>query len=198
MNRFVSPPRPDLAVSPDMLPIFEKQGYALQVKKNGTYALIFVEGDGRVWSLNRHGEPHKAWEMGKENEAFFSAFAARAPVFCAEILHSKVPGIRDTIYVHDLISLDNKSLIGTTYQERYHHLLDLMWEPKAAETFCYYLVRSKIWLARNIYKDFLSTFKGLSSPEDEGVVVKKTSARWYPGKNSWCVKARRPNKNLSF
>lgn len=190
-------PRPETAIPPTLLPVFERRGYLAQVKKNGAYSVVSVASDGAVSTQNRYGEAHKAWHMSDDTRQYFAAFARREPTFCAELLHSKVPGLRDTHYLHDLIAVDGKSLAGSTYAERYATLHAIVGNGTGG-TNGYTIVGPRIWLARNVHRDFAGLYKSLDKPEDEGLVLKNPNVRWVPGRSDWCVKSRKQHKNFSF
>lgn len=198
MMNFVLPPRADRAIPTHVLPWYERNGYVAQIKKNGTYNVTFVRSDGDVKVLKRDGSPHLAWKMDDRCREFFTQFRDHQPVLCSELLHSKVPGIRDVHYIHDLLFVDGERLIGTTYAERYRRLLDLVLPANAVETPGYWIIGERVWLARNFEKGFVSLFQSLTDPEDEGLVLKKPQGKWYPNNNTWSVKVRRRGKNNSF
>lgn len=194
--QYLWPPRPEKAVPNGMLEFYERQGWVGQIKKNGTCSLVFINGDETI-HRNRHNESHKAWSPIDNG---LSKFTKGWTVFVAELLHSKVPGIKDTLYVFDILVYDNQHLVGTTLIERHELLHSIMsFESEASE---HYVVNEKLLLAKNFY-NLSETWDALSNPEDEGIVAKNPNAMLEnclkDGLNSkWQVKCRKQHKNYAF
>ena len=89
-------PRADNAIHPQMLSSYEKQGWWAQVKMNGTYSVLTVDDGKVVDTMNRHREPHKTWRLTEASARVWSRSPKGRHVYCAELLHSKVVGLRDT------------------------------------------------------------------------------------------------------
>jgi hypothetical protein len=196
------PPRPEIAVSPAQLASFEELGWQAQAKKNGTYAIIYMSPEGELRSTTRRHEPHKLWDWSEASSEAFERLTDRPPgwyVFCGELLHSKGTGVRDTIYLHDVIVGASKVLTGTPYEDRYASLrglfamnMDLTFEKT------YWRATENTWIARNMHNSFEYNFDRLP-PEDEGLVLKDPRGAWnISGRTSGMVKCRRPHKNYIF
>lgn len=202
---YLYPPRPDQAVSPMMLPQLERQGFIIQIKKNGTCNVIAVKpSTGEIKAMNRHAEPHKAWspDPAKMN-AFLDLPGEGWYVFVAELLHSKVAGLRHINYVHDILVADGEYLVGQTQAARQAILHELFATPRREKTYSHYIVDDYTWVVREYRSGFKKLYDGLTNPEDEGVVLKKPSARLAlcareKSNNLGMLKARKAHKNYSF
>lgn len=195
------PPRADNAIPPERLSFYEKQGdWWLQLKKNGTNSLIYVSPDKKVTTANRHLQNHKQWELSPATEAIFKTLPGNGwYVINAELLHSKVPGIRDIHYIHDVLVDDGEYLLGTTYAQRYARLQMLFLKEGAVKKDGYYAVDDHTWLARNFTEGFRNIFDSLTKPEDEGIVLKNRLGKLaVRNNNGWTVKSRKPHKNFAF
>jgi hypothetical protein len=186
---FLHPPRPTKAIAPSLIPWFESQGYIAQLKKNGTCTVISVDDAGNVTWSTRHNEAHKAWTPTAELTNYFSAF--RNSVFVGELLHSKGPSVKDTIYLFDVLIYLGRDLVGTTLTNR----LDILKSVIPLST--------KILLAETHTKNLKGLYDSLSDPLDEGIVLKKPSAVLRncnkAGLNEgWQVKCRKATKNYGF
>lgn len=194
-------PRADKAVPASVLGMYERMGWWAQLKMNGTYSVLRVVDGVVVDTRNRHDEPHRAWKLTEDSAMIWREVPEGDWVFCAELLHSKVPGIRDTHYIHDVVRREGKDLLGTTYESRYEMLLEVFGHLIGEMSSHYYTLDANTWLAKNHKpgEDYKKLFESLSRPEEEGLVLKNPKGVLHPSNNNgWTVKCRRPFKNASF
>lgn len=202
--KYLYPPRPEASLTADRLPYYEKEGWWGQYKKNGTCSIDGFSPTGLFHSMNRHAEPHRAWRMTDRVKEVLASFFPRKSwtVVVLEILHSKTPTIKDTVYIHDLLVLESQYLLGTTFDYRQSLLEQLL--PSSVLTKSHYVIDQNVWRARNIKKDFLKHFTEIIDPKiDEGLVLKNPQGTLKrcssPGSNSgWQLKFRYPTKNYQF
>lgn len=205
--QYLWPPRPDDAVAREMIPMLEMLGKVAQVKKNGTCSVIAVgpktSGVREIRAMNRHAEEHKLWSpTASTTQALRNLPGDGWYVFVAELLHSKVPGIRDINYLFDILVADGEYLVGKTFAER-EALLQSVFPTEIGETYSHRVIDPNTWVAKLVDEDILNLFDDLDSPEDEGIVLKdptialKLCTR-QTANNAGMVKVRRPHKNFSF
>jgi hypothetical protein len=200
----IYPPRPESAVDPSELGRYENLKFWGQYKKNGTYTVEEALGHGELLSYTRHREPHKSWDpcTSKALEPIRD-LAPVGTILCGELLHSKVSGgHKDTIYLHDIVSLGEEDMFGETYRTRYAALLDLF-KPEDQGDPSHLVVTPNLWVARNLLSGFLEAFNALKNPEDEGFVLKNPDSRLAlcnkkSSNSGWQVKCRVPHANYSF
>jgi hypothetical protein len=204
---YLWPPRPESAVAPRVLLSFEKRGWIAQVKKNGTCSVIFVAPDKTVSSMNRHNEDHKQWTATGDVMADFAKLPGTGwYVFVAELLHNKVANdkLRDINYVHDVLVADGEYLVGKTQEERQDILHDLLMTDDAVESARgHFIVSPHLWIPVEYDEGFTALFNGLTSDEDEGIVMKDPKQKLaFPMRQkanvAGQVKCRKPHKNFSF
>ena len=159
--------------------------------------------------MTRHNDNHKNWQPSPHTCDAFRSFSGWTVVVC-ELLHSKVPGIRDINYIHDILVYNSEHLIDKTFIERQELLSSLFpnaSSPASSDLFGhgYRVIDDHTWLAVNYATgtDFLKLFKGLKSPIDEGLVLKKTDAKLVYGSSAtsnsgWQLKIRKQTKRISF
>lgn len=195
----IKPPRPETSVPPELLSSYERRGYRAQVKKNGQYSVVYAGPRGELRVLNRHLEEHKNWKPDRETLAPLLSHSKKGwTVFCCELLHGKVPGIRDVHYVHDVVVQDGQWLLGETYAERYLRLQKMLMRPGLRDVRnSHWVVTDHVWLAKMIRSGFADVFESLENPEDEGLVLKNPSVP-LDLKTRWSVKCRRPAANYSW
>jgi hypothetical protein len=186
---FLYPPRPEKAILPQMIPVFENRGWIAQLKKNGTCSLAFVDAEGNVTFKTRHDEDHKAWTPTSEAINFFLRYPNS--VFIFELLHSKGGDVRNHVYIFDVIKFNGQDLVGWTLENR----LRLLQEIKPRST--------QIEIAGVYRKNLKALYDGLTNVLDEGIVLKDPKAKLLPcfrnGLNAgWQVKCRKATKNYGF
>jgi ATP-dependent DNA ligase len=185
--RFLYPPRPEQAIVPSLIPFYEKKGWMAQIKKNGTASVVGTE-NGQIEFRTRQNEAHKAWTPTKEAKEFFLKYPDSYFVF--ELLHSKGGGVRDTIYLFDVLRYRGESLVDWTFTQRMGLLYGLKTEGRITTAPCF-------------ESDLRGLYDGLKDPLDEGIVLKDPRAKLLDcrqnGKNAaWQVKCRKPTKNFGF
>lgn len=154
--------------------------------------------------MNRHKENHKLWSPTSASSAAFADLPGSGwYVFTAELMHSKVPGLRDTNYVHDILVADGEHLVGKTFVERQSLLHDLFDVANCDKTITHYIVDDNTWIARNYTTGFDRLFGSLTDIQDEGLVLKRTTAKLKVSlrastNSDWQLKCRKPHKNYMF
>ncbi len=153
--------------------------------------------------MNRHNERHKAWQPDESTRKAFRDLPGGWYVFVAELLHSKVPSIRNTNYINDILVADSESLVGTTFAERQKMLSELFPGAVPSMARSHSVIDSNTWLARNYKGGFQTLFDSLTAAEDEGLVLKDPQATLNycsraTANSGWQVKCQKPTKVLSF
>jgi hypothetical protein len=204
-GQFLFPPRPEHVITSDMLGFYQSRGWVAQYKKNGTCTIIIIDPIGDVKFVTRHGKPHRAWSCPEKLKKTLSVLAPqkRWTVLVAEVLHSKTPTIKDTIYIHDIIVHQNVHLVGSSFAER-QKILDWIIPQKGIEAYSHWEFEPGIWRAKNLSEGFEKAWVSIWNPKiDEGFVLKNPDAtlKWCVRENSnsdWLVKVRYPTKNYQF
>ena len=202
-GEYLWPPRPSNSFPSAMINSYEQAGYVAQAKKNGTCTLLVLDPKGNTTAYDRHHQIQKAWKppINLTDRIRRMLPSGHAALVC-ELLHSKVPGIRDTLYIFDVVAIGNEILEGTTFRERHKILSPIFKHENMTET--HYDHGGGLLYARTFAKGHLSLYNSIiKNPEDEGIVVKnpdvKLSSLFREGTNDgWQAKCRRPTKNYSF
>jgi hypothetical protein len=211
--KFLYPPRAEHVVTSDMLPMYEQRGWVYQYKKNGTSTTITIDPDGNVRFMTRHGDVHRAWVCPTWLQVALLQYvpAKRWTMLVAELMHSKTPTIKDTLYIYDVIVYQSQHLIGYTLNERLKILdgvfprtedeadvVNINWQRS------HWVIQNGIWLAKTFTQGASEAFHGIKNPKiDEGLVVKdpKSKLKWCnkaTANEAWQVKVRYPTKNFQF
>lgn len=204
--KFLYPPRPEIAIVPQMLPLYENLKWVAQFKKNGTNTIIGISPDKKFYAMNRYGEKHKAWALTDHIKSELLKLFPKSLwyVICAEIMHSKTQTIKDTIYIHDILVNDSMYLVGTSFISRQNILNNLFISKNETKTHYVVDTQDKIWYAKLIVCDFIDMFNSIKNTQiDEGLVLKNPSGILHlctkPTSNAdWSVKCRHPTKSYNF
>jgi hypothetical protein len=203
---YLWPPRPEKAVSKALLQFYENQGWLAQIKLNGTCNVMAVAPDRQsVRCMSRHNDEHRAWHPSAHTADAFKKLPGDGwYVFLAELMHSKVPGIKDINYVHDVLVTDGDYLVGTALADRQALLFKLFdIDPKAKGPISHHVIDEHTWLARPHTTNFSKLFESLTAPEYEGLVLKNPNSKLVmcsrqSSNSGWQVKCRKPLKNFGF
>lgn len=200
--RYLWPPRPEKAVPSKLLGFYETRGFVAQVKLNGTCNVIAVNPSRELVCMNRHNQPHKAWQPTANSKKAFAALPGKGwYVFVAELMHSKVPGIRDINCINDILVGDGRHLVGRSFADRQKLLSELFTISPVDDRFG--VVDDHTWVAKGHSTGFSKLYTKFDAPEDEGLVLKQAAAplAWCTRAASnagWQIKCRRAAKNYSF
>lgn len=201
---YLYPPRPEKAIPKGLLGFYETQGWHASIKKNGTSNVIAVQPDKTLVCMTRHNDNHKLWQPTPASSLAFQNLPGKGYyVFCAELMHSKVAGMRDINFIHDILVDDGNYLVGTTFAERQIQLQNIFKAKTLTESPHYFVINPNTWLAKGFTKGFIKLYDGLTDAEDEGIIVKKSDAKLVicsraKSNVDWQVKCRRETKNYGF
>ena len=201
---YLWPPRPERSIPTNLLAMYQKRGWIAQAKMNGTCNVLAVSPTKEIVAMNRHKETHKLWTPTAASSAAFKALPGKGwYVFVTELLHSKVQGLRDINYIHDVLVANGDYLVGKTMVERQDILSKLFLTDKNEEENTHHVINKNTWLVKNRLANFGAFYESLDKPEHEGLVLKNPNAPLaYCFKQSsnadWSVKCRKQHKNYSF
>lgn len=211
--QYLWPPRPDKAIPRSLLSYYGKRNWIAQVKLNGTCNVVAISPTGKITAKSRHKDiangDHRMWAPSAKTEATFKNLPRPNKgwyVFVAELMHSKVEGLRDTNYIHDILVADGEYLVGKTFEERQAILRDLFPDiDESKSTVAYHIIDGNTWLARNhVGVDFSELYTSvIPDIRYEGLVMKNPAAKLaicsrQKSNTDWQVKCRRPHKNYGF
>ncbi|MCK5316913.1 MAG: hypothetical protein KAJ55_03315 [Anaerolineales bacterium] len=202
--RYLYPPRPESAVTCDLIAMYEKEGWVGQYKKNGTCAVIGVGPDHSFQWMNRHRDNLKWTPTERIAGMLWEIFgSSKWTVLVGELLHSKVKDIRNKLYLFDYIVLEGEYQLGTTFRER-EKILQERFEPYVeAESESHWLATDDVWLAKTQVIGLEAIFRSMNKPEDEGLVLKDPEGKLrdcerLKTNGHWQVKVRHPKANFPW
>ena len=213
--RYIYPPRPSSAMPYEDSDGYRGGGWKAQLKLNGTRNLIVFNPDGGVEFYNRHAAHHKAWTapdwMVEEIRERFCVKKGKWSIIDSELLHSKHTSVKDTLYVFDILVLDGRYLVGTSYEDRFAMLSEVCGRPTtevAGFDGMVLEIGRGLWMATVIDEPKWDAAWALSErivgnekPIIEGLVFKRAKAMLDFGHSAannglWMVRCRRESKSF--
>ena len=199
------PPYPPLpCVASTVEAAVRARGFWIQYKFDDVRTLIELDPAGALRLWNRHREPLRAYRISQRlRDAIFGLRLAPGMrhVLDGGFLRG-VPALAGErpLILWDILILDGRYLLGSTYGERFQKLTDLSGHPDQVEKYTRlgvaYVVEGPLWLARNLEIGVAEALiRARSSRYTEGVVLKNFSGRLEralgPDNNgSWMIKVR--------
>jgi hypothetical protein len=208
--RYLWPPRPSIAQAPNLLGAYH--GWWAQAKMNGICLELAVSPNREIIARTRHGdvEPSR-WQPGPK----CGQFAALLPaggwyVFVGELLHTRGVGVKDTVYLFDVLVDNGDYLVGVTHADRQERLARLVqWPfavqegPYSGEDWSHVEISPGFWLTRNHKTRFRELWDQPPGPHVEGLVLKDPRVPLALCSNersnsTGMVKFRYPTDQLNF
>lgn len=130
---YIYPPRATTCIQRADLGILARQGWSSQLKYNDTHILLDYDGPNLIYLWDRHGRhPNYQPTLALANElaAIGNNLTARhgpgRHLLDGGLLHDKHAAIKNTIVIWDMLVLNSKHQLQTTYKQRYEELLELL------------------------------------------------------------------------
>lgn len=202
--KYLYPPRPEQQQAPRLLRHYEDAGWWAQIKMNGNCAVIAVAPDRSLMVRHRHGD--RAFSYWQPRDYHAEAFRGWPGdgwyVVVGELLHTRGVGVKDTLYLFDLLVHDGDYLVGVPFRARQARLA-MLCKPERSGGVSHDVINDHVWLARNHSAGLDALYESLTAPHLEGLVLKDPNAGLKlcsspTGNGSWQVKVRRPTEHIGF
>jgi len=200
--RYIYPPRPKNAISPDDLNFWDNRTLICQPKLNGSNCLIFTNGV-KVIVMNRHNQRLTNFQLSDDEVKNLYRGDGGWLILNGEYLNkSKMDEtgqpFNHKFVIFDILCFNGDYLVGKTFEERIN-LLDTLYDNVESEKDYLYNISTKSY--RNGFKDFFDKY----TPIDmiEGVVLKRANARLEVGASEQNnvksqLKSRKATKNYKY
>jgi len=179
--RYVYPPRPKNAISPDDLNFWDNESLIAQPKLNGSNCVIFTNGVKSV-VMNRHGQRLTNFRLSDEELRDIYRGTGGWTVLNGEYLNKNKSDETGQSFNHkfiifDILAYDGEYLVGKTFEERIQ-LLDTLYGQLDSEKEYLYNITTNVYRVKSYLKGFKELFDRLT-PIDvvEGLVMKRKNAR---------------------
>ncbi len=205
--RYIYPPRPKNAISPDELNFWDNGSLVSQPKLNGSNCLIFTNGDKFV-VMNRHNQRLTNFRLTDDEVKNLYRGNGGWLILNGEYLNKNKSDETGQSFNHkfvifDILAFDGEYLVGKTFQERIE-LLDSLYSQTDSEKEYLYSISTNVYRVKSYINDFKNIFDKLT-PIDmiEGLVMKRKNARLEIGTSELNnvksqLKCRKPTKNYKY
>ena len=205
--RFVYPPRPRNAVSPDNLDMFDDNSMICQCKLNGSNATIYTDGV-KIIVMNRHGQ--RLTNVNVDNSEILSLYKGTGgwTILNAEYMNKSKMDENGNTFNHkfvifDILCYDGDYLIGKTFEERVN-LLDDLYGQKSCEKEYLFGISENVYRVKSYLNGFKDLFDKLTKIDMlEGLVLKRSNAKLEVGSSELNnsksqIKCRKSTKNYKY
>lgn len=197
-GQYIYPPRPSRGglykEAAYFLSLEDKKEWVAQAKLNGQNTLAYCTKE-KIVLWNRHANKSRV-RLTPEQEVFFKDLQKKHGdlVINFEILDRK-KNYRGYIYIYDILVLEGKWLLDSTYEQRHSKLLDILGNLKKSPfPFCSQTSVTSIWVTKNFKKNWAKIIEKHADLDIfEGLMLKNIAAPLKPGLSeennmSWCLR----------
>ncbi len=205
--RYIFPPRPKNAISPDDLNFWDNGTLICQPKLNGSNCLIFTNGQ-KIMVMNRHNQRLTNFQLTDAEIKNLYRGNGGWMVINGEYLNKSKLDETGQVFNHkfvifDILCYDGDYLVGKTFEERVN-LLDTLYDQVDSEKDYLYSISTNVYRVKS-YRDGFKEFFDKYTPIDmiEGVVLKRANARLELGATEQNniksqLKSRKATKNYKY
>jgi len=205
--RYLYPPRPKNAISPDDLNFWDSNSLLAQPKLNGSNCLIFTNGV-KVVVMNRHNQRLTNFRLTDEEVKSLYRGNGGWMILNGEYLNkSKMDEtgqpFNHKFVIFDILCFDGDYLVGKTFEERVQ-LLDTLYDQINCEKEYLFGISENVYRVKSYLSGFNDLFNKLT-PIDmiEGLVMKRKNARLEIGSSEMNnvksqIKCRKSTKNYKY
>ncbi len=205
--RYIFPPRPKNAISPDDLNFWDNGTLICQPKLNGSNCLIFTNGQ-KIMVMNRHNQRLTNFQLSDVEVKNLYRGNGGWMILNGEYLNKSKSDETGQPFNHkfvifDILCYDGDYLVGKTFEERVN-LLNTLYDQIDSEKDYLYSISTNVYRVKS-YRDGFKSFFDKYTPIDmiEGVVLKRANARLELGATEQNniksqLKSRKPTKNYKY
>jgi hypothetical protein len=205
--RYLYPPRPKNAISPNDLTFWDNNSLLAQPKLNGSNCLIFTNGV-KVIVMNRHNQRLTNFRLTDEEVKSLYRGNGGWMILNGECLNkSKMDEtgqpFNHKFVIFDILCFDGDYLVGKTFEERVQ-LLDTLYDQINCEKEYLFGISENVYRVKSYLSGFNDLFNKLT-PIDmiEGLVMKRKNARLEIGSSEMNnvksqIKCRKATKNYKY
>ena len=205
--RYIYPPRPKNAISPEDLIFWDNGSLLAQPKLNGSNCLIFTNGVKTI-VMNRHNQRLTNFRLTDDEIKSLYRGDGGWLILNGEYLNKNKmdetgQSFNHKFVIFDILCYDGDYLVGKTFEERVE-LLDVLFGQNESEKDYLYSVSTNVYRVKSYINGFSDLFNKLT-PIDmiEGLVMKRKNARLELGSSEMNnvksqIKCRKATKNYKY
>ena len=203
--KYIYPPRPKNAVSPEDLDFWDNNSLIGQPKLNGSNCLIFTNGDSH-FIMNRHKQRLSGFKLSDQINDIYKGDDWM--ILNGEYMNKSKSDENNEVFNHkfvifDILAYNGEYLVGSTFYERIK-LLDDLYGFDDSERDYLYKISDNFYRVKSYNNGFKKIFYDLT-PIDmiEGLVMKRKNAKLEIGATELNnvksqLKCRKPTKNYKY
>jgi hypothetical protein len=206
--RYLYPPRPRNAVSPDDLDMFDNNSMMCQAKLNGSNASIYTNGQ-KIIVMNRHGQ--RLTNVRVSDSEILSLYRGNGGwmILNCEYLNKSKSDETGQLFNHkfvifDILCYDGDYLVGRTFEERIN-LLEFLYDQIESDKEYLLSISENVYRVKSYYNKFNLLFNKFTNSNQvvEGLVLKRRNARLEIGNTKLNntksqIKCRVATKNYKY
>lgn len=184
--RYIYPPRPRNAISPDELSFWDNGSLLGQPKLNGSNTSIYTNGI-KTMVMNRHNQRLTNFQLTQDElKSLHRGKEGEWMMLNCEYLNKSKQDERGVTFNHKLIIFDilvfkSEYLVGSTFSERIQ-LLDELYGTSDSEKSFLYSISDNVYRVKSFDSNFKRIFDDLTSIDMvEGLVLKRKNAKLEVG-----------------
>jgi ATP-dependent DNA ligase len=205
--RYLYPPRPKNAISPEDLNYYDNGNFLCQCKLNGSNCVIFTNGED-FFVMNRHKQRLTNFKITREELSEVYRGDGEWMIINGEYMNKSQNDENGKVFNHklvifDILAYNGEYLVGSTFSERLE-LLDKIYGKNESEKDYLYSISNGVYRVKSYSTDFKKIFdEFIKIDMIEGLVIKRSNAKLEPGltesnNTRWQIKARRATKNYKY
>lgn len=204
--RYLYPPRPKNAISPEDLTFWDNDSLLAQPKLNGSNSTIYTDGK-KVIVMNRHGQ--RLTNVRVDDSEILSLYRGNGWMIlnCEYLNKNKMDEtgqpFNHKFVIFDILCYNGDYLVGKTFEERIN-LLDTLYGQIECEKEYLFGVSENVYRVKS-YRSGFKDFFDKHTPIDmvEGVVLKRANARLEVGSSQMNnvksqIKCRKSTLNYKY
>jgi ATP-dependent DNA ligase len=183
--RYIYPPRPKNAVSPEDLDFWDNGSLIAQPKLNGSNCVIFTNGED-FYVMNRHKQRLTNFKITKEKLSEIYRGDGDWMILNCEYMNKSKNDESGKVFNHklvifDILAYNGEYLVGSTFSERVE-LLDEIYGQIESEKNYLYSISSNVYRVKSYKESFKSLYDNLTQIDMiEGLVMKRGNAKLEAG-----------------
>lgn len=205
--KYIYPPRPKNAISPEDLSFWDNGSLIAQPKLNGSNCVIFTNGDD-FFIMNRHGKRLTNFKISQAELSELYKGDGEWMIINGEYMNKSKKDENEKTFNHklvifDILSYNGEYLLGSTFSERVD-LLNEIYGEKESEKDYLYSVSENIYRVKTYNEKFENLFNDFTKVDMiEGLVMKRSNAKLEAGLTESNnvksqIKCRKPTKNYKY
>jgi len=205
--KYVYPPRPKNAVSPEDLDFWDNNTLIAQPKMNGSNCIIFTNGED-FFVMNRHKQRLTNFKITRDELSEIYRGDGEWMIINGEYMNKSQNDENKKVFNHklvifDILAYNGEYLVGSTFSERVE-LLDRIYGKNESEKDYLYSISSNVYRVKSYTTDFKKIFdEFIKIDMIEGLVMKRSSAKLEAGLTESNniksqLKCRKPTLNYKY